>query len=63
MTSIFEIQCFLTMFDQPTIWSVVGIPNFFRKRNFKESVSMKRGRDTKLSQEEKFQKKCKGKKI
>jgi hypothetical protein len=29
------------MFDQPTIWSVVGIPNFLGKRNFKEIVRAK----------------------
>ena len=42
MTSIFEFRCFLTMFDQPTICSVVGISNFFRKRNFKESVGVRK---------------------
>ena len=50
------------------VWSTLDMEcgrytNFLRKRNFKESVSMKRGRDTKLSQEEEFQEKCKGKKI
>jgi len=40
MTSIFEIQCFLTMFDQPAIWSVVGIPNFFRKRKCKSNYDV-----------------------
>ena len=28
------------MFDQPAIWSVVGIPNFFRKRKCKSNYDV-----------------------